>query len=267
MLPPQPPSPSGPVRDVPSSESGTTCWGLLGQCASPEPAQAAAALAAVCWRYRPAVLAYARAHTASVHDAEDLTQGFFAFLLERQLFLHADPARGRFRAFLFTCLHRYLNGEADRQRAAKRGGGVVLLPLDEASEEGMVGRIIVLSPLYVRRRAEEAHFDRHWASALLDSVQDDLAAECDRAHGVDTFRHLAPFLPGGAGENTEEGHQQAALALGLSLKAFRAALHRMRLRHKVLVREAVTRTVIGSPGEVEAELRHLVAAAAAAGVA
>lgn len=232
---------------------------MLEQCASPEPEQAAAALAALCRRYRPAVLAYTRTRAGSKHDAEDLTQGFFAFALERGLFLRADPARGRFRSFLFTCLQRYLNGEADRQRAVKRGE-VLLVPLDEALDEGRAGFALLIGPAHVRRRAEEARFDRHWAGTLIDGVLDDVAAECHRSQGDGTFRHFFPFLPGGPGENTEEVHAQVATALGLSLSAFRGVLHRMREGYKTRLRAAVALTVAGAAGEIEAEMRHLAAA-------
>lgn len=267
------PPPDHPANPSPANEShprpsryphdrefATTQWELLHRCTSAEETQAALALARVCELYRPAVLAYVRGRVASGHDAEDLTQGFFAYVFEQDLLRRADPARGRFRAFLLTALWRYLHGIHAREHSLKRGGETTFVPLDETTLAA-AGR--VSSPEPARRRAEEAHFDRRWAQTLVEHALDQLAVECARQHGADYLPRLLPFLQHGEDDEAAATYARAAADLGLSVPAFRSALHRLRGRYRTLLREAVALTVTGSAA-VEPELLHLCAALVAA---
>lgn len=222
--------------------------------ASPPAAEArssALSLAEVYKTYRPVVLVCVRGRTTCEHDAEDLTQGFFAYLLEQNLLARTDAARGNFDAFLRTVLRHYLRGVYDRQTARKRGGGVTFLPLDDADETTLEEIHGVLLPEPARRRAEEAHLDRRWAQTLINHTFDRLADECARQHGTDYLPRLSPFLThdeSGAGEDTGADHARAAAELGLSLLAFRSALHRLRNRYRALLRETITFAAIGGGG-------------------
>jgi DNA-directed RNA polymerase specialized sigma24 family protein len=168
----------------------TTHWSLV--LAAGRPAQPAAdqALAALCQAYWYPLYAYVRRRTADMHAAQDLTQEFFTRLLEKDFLAHADPERGRFRAFLLTALKNFLASEGDRARAVKRGGGRPILTLDFVAGESR----------YRLERADsqtaERLYERQWALALLDRVLGLLRAEYAAAGKEERFDRLKPFLGG-----------------------------------------------------------------------
>jgi RNA polymerase sigma-70 factor (ECF subfamily) len=199
------------------------------------------ALAGLCKTYWPALHAYVRRRGYSPHDAEDLTQEFFARLLEHNWIARADAQKGRFRSFLLTALKRFLAGEWDKARAQKRGGGRAAVPLDsEAAGSGA---------------PEDPLYDRQWALALLERTMARLRAEFAQAGKAREFAQLKTFLTSG---RKEISYAAAAAAAGLSEGAARVAVHRLRKRYRELFREEIARTV-AEPAEVDAELRHLIA--------
>ena len=216
----------------------TTSWSLILR-AGAGGAGAGAALDALCRTYRPPVLAYARAHVRAQGEAEDLTQAFFAYLLEQRLAARADPERGRFRAFLLTALKHFLAGQYARATAQCRGGGVEVLTLDEVEPPDDDG--------------PEQAFEREWAQTVLREALARLHAEAQRADKEALFQRLRPFLlelPG------EDEYAAIAAELGLRPNTLAVAVHRLRARLQDLVRAVVADTV-SDRSEEDAELRIL----------
>ena len=193
--------------------------------------------------------AYVRRQGHSPHDAQDLTQGFFARLLEKNWVGMADREKGKFRSFLLSLLNHYLGDERDRANAAKRGGGKVLISLDEQTAENLLSQepASYLSP--------EREFEKRWATALLQQAMRRLREEFETSGKERTFDHLKLFLEG---EASSGDYAAMAAGLGMSANAIAVSVHRLRQRYRELVRIEVANTV-GSPDEVEDEMRHLFA--------
>jgi RNA polymerase sigma factor (sigma-70 family) len=228
-------------------EFHTTHWSVILAAGGADSPQASAALAKLCRQYWYPLYAFVRRSGHAPADAEDLTQSFFARLLEKRSLSLADPARGRFRTFLLCALKRFLADEWDRARAQKRGGGAAVISLDETTAEGRY-RLEPADPL-----TAEAIYERRWAHAVLDDVLTRLDAEFEADGQAAQFATLKVFIVGDKGEMP---FAQAAAALGLTEPAVKAVVHRLRQRYCALVREVVAETV-QDPREVEAEIRHL----------
>lgn len=205
------------------------------------------ALEALCEAYWYPVYAYVRRRTAQTADAQELTQAFFAKLLERNALAAADPQRGRFRSFLLTACKNFLANDREKQQAQKRGGGRPALSLDfELGEE--------------RYRLEPADldtaervFERQWALTLLDRVLDLLRDDFARHKREANFDVLKPWLM-----PTEQLTSFAELGerLGVSEGAARVQVHRLRRRYRELLRDEIAQTV-ESEGEIDDEIRRL----------
>lgn len=207
------------------------------------------ALSRLCQVYWYPLYAYIRRRGYGPQDAQDLTQGFFAHLLERNALAKADPNRGRFRNFLLTSLRHFLANERARAAAEKRGGGGALVALDAASAETRYG----LEP--ADPATPEKVFEHNWALALLEQALKQLQDEQAAAGRAAQFDHLRDCL---MGELEAPSYAEMAPVLGTSADALRATVHRLRLRFRRLLREEVAHTV-RTPGEVEEEMRHLIA--------
>ena len=227
----------------------TTRWSLVlsaGGAATPE---ARAALSALCEIYWYPVYAYVRRRGYSAEDARDLTQAFFARLLEKNDLRAADPARGRFRSFLLTAVRHFLSNQHDWQSARKRGGGLPTLPLEIASGEE---RYLRESPNQVD---PEKTFERRWAMEVLASALQRLKAEYARTGDTHIFDVLKPFLT----DNTSDVSYRAMGAnLGMSEGAVGVAVHRLRRRFGVALRQEVAQ--VASEADVDDELRYLLRA-------
>jgi RNA polymerase sigma-70 factor (ECF subfamily) len=176
-----------------------------------------------------------------------LTQDFFAYLLDRGVIANADPTRGRFRAFLRTVCGRQLGEYLDRQQAQKRGGGRSLVSIDSSDAE----RRYTLEPSH--NLTPERIFDRTWALTLLGRVVERLRREYDDAGRADRFEELIGVLtraPGG------ETYGEIARRLGTNEGTIRVAVHRLRRRYGVLLREEIASTVEDA-AEVDDEIRTL----------
>jgi RNA polymerase sigma-70 factor (ECF subfamily) len=185
-----------------------------------------------------------------MEDARDLTQEFFARLLEKDYLGAVDREKGKFRSFLLACCKHFLANEHDRAHALKRGGGVVIRSLDSQTAE-------------TRYRDEPAHevtaeklFERRWALILLQNVFARLRQEHEGAGKLKLFEKLKPFL---AGDGPALPYAGAAEALKMSSGAVKVAVHRLRNRYRELVHEEIARTV-RDPALVDAEIRDLFAA-------
>ena len=205
------------------------------------------ALTVLCESYWYPLYAFLRSRGHPVHDAEDLTQAFFAHLLERHALRHADRGRGRFRSFLLTSLTNFAANERDKENAQKRGGGVSAISLEFENAEGR----FQLEP--ATGETPEKVFDRRWAVTLLDRVLARLTAEMIRTGKEPQFEQLKTYL---IGDQPQLSYAESAGALGISEGAIRIAVHRLRRRFRDLVRDEIAHTV-SSPEEIEDELRYL----------
>ena len=230
----------------------TTRWSVVLAASDGDSPAAAEALARLCETYWFPLYAYLRSRGYSTEDAQDLTQAFIAYLLEKNVLRHADPARGRFRSFLLKSVQNFAANERDRQLAKKRTPAVPLLPLDAGAAEERYQ----LEP--ATTETPERIFDRRFALALLDCVMARLAAEHSGVRRSQ-FDRLKMYL---TGEQPQVSYADTAAALGMSEGAIKTSVHRLRKRFKEIAREEVTHTV-ASPEEVESEIRHLLSAVSA----
>lgn len=227
----------------------TTHWSVVQAAGGSDSALAGAALEALCRTYWPPIYAFVRRFGHRPEEARDLTQDFFQRLIERNYPGQADPRKGRFRTFLLITLNHFLLDQRARQSAAKRGGGQQLISFDAASEEERLG----LEPL--DELTPEALFERRWARALLEEAERRLRGELATSVPASHWEILQSFLPG---EQGPLSYAEAAARLGMPENTFKSRVHRLRQRHRDLVRAMVGETV-ATPVEVEAELRHLIA--------
>ena len=229
----------------------TTRWSLVLAAADQHRSgDARDALASLCETYWYPLYAFLRARGHAPADAEDITQAFFTMLLEKQIIRHADPSRGRFRAFLLTSLKNFSANAHDRESALKRGGGVTMLSLQFDTAEGRFSREPSTD------ESPERTFDRRWALTLLDQVMSRLRAGA--SHSPEQFDALKPYL---TGDEPQLSYAHTATALGLSEGAVKVAVHRLRKKFREIVRDEIAQTV-SSPAEIEDELRHLWSAVA-----
>jgi len=206
------------------------------------------ALNKLCQTYWYPLYAYIRRRGWDEHQAQDLTQEFFARLLQRDDSLRADPQRGKFRFYLLGALKHFLADAHDHATALKRGGGCVLVSFDEHTAEERYQ----LEP--VDEASPEKLFERRWALTLLDAALSRLRAEYAAAGKSQIYDHLEPFL---SDTDSAKTYQDSARELGLSESAVKSAIHRLRRRHRELVREEIAHTVTNA-SEVEEEIRHLI---------
>jgi RNA polymerase sigma factor (sigma-70 family) len=224
----------------------TTLWTVVLHAGRDEPARVRAALAQLCQAYWYPLYSFVRRRGYSPHDAEDLTQAFFAQLLEKRGLERVDPERGRFRTFLLASLKNFLANDWDRSHARKRGGGQTIVSL----EQGIGESRYQLEPSH--DMTPERHFERQWALTLLDQVLDALREEYHAEGNGDLFDELKAVLIG-----QSEGYAAMAGRLRRSEGAIKVAVHRLRHRYRELMWARIAATV--GEGEVEDELRHLLA--------
>ena len=180
-------------------------------------------------------------------EAQDLTQAFFAELLEKNFVGSATPQRGRFRSFLLTAFKHFLSKEWEKAKAQKRGGGRLPISIDFAAADSSVrlDPAVNLTP--------EQLYDRQWALTLLERVMLQFEFENSRDGKASQFQELKEFLVGG---HTDDTYRRAAGRLGMSESAARKAASRMRSRYRELLRFEIAQTVAG-PEEVDDEIRNL----------
>lgn len=225
----------------------TTHWSIVVAAGAVQHEEAQDVLSELCETYWLPLYAYVRRRGYSAPDAQDLTQGFFTRLLEKQTLQVADPQRGKFRSFLLASVDHFLANERDRAAAKKRGGGRAQLSLDLATAESCVS----LEPAH--ELTPERLYERQWALTLLDLVVRRLEAEFQEAGKQRQFELLKDAL---SGDRERLPYVEVAAALGMSVEAARQSAHRMRKRYRALLREEVTRTVV-DPSDVDEELANL----------
>lgn len=244
---------SDALNDRPNGENrqfATTHWSIVLAAGDPTDRDSQQALAELCGAYWYPLYAYVRRRVGDPHEAQDLTQAFFAHLLEKGGIGRADPERGRFRSFLLTALKNFLANEREKAGAAKRGGRVSRVPLDFATGESRY-RIEPVDNL-----TPEMLYERRWILTLLDHVLETLRRELAAAGRAEQFEQLKHAL---TGEATAEQYERAAKALGVSAPAARQAAYRLRRRYRELFRAEVAKTV-ADEADVEQEISRLLEA-------
>lgn len=243
MLPENTPTSRNPGTDGFLS----TRWSVVLDVGGQDPARVREALETLCSTYWYPLYAFVRRRGVDAEEAQDVTQGFFARLLEHRDLAGLDPARGRLRAFLLVSLKHYLANHRDQQRAQKRGGRHESLPLDMSGADERYGLAAppALSP--------ERLFERAWALALLERV---LASVRERYEGRDRgalFEELKGTL---TGEQPVGGLAAVGERLGMTEGAVKVAAHRLRERYRTTLRSEVAGT-LEDPAQVEDELQDL----------
>lgn len=223
------------------SDFYTTRWSIVLR-ARGSAQDSRSALEELCRTYRSPVLAYVRRWVRGGDSAEDLTQAFFVYFLEREAFAIADPERGRFRAFLLTAVKRFLINSAAESRTAKRGGGMHFDSIDDDGYETLDGG-----------ETPDQAFERCWAMIVLEDALRRLRAEAEQAGKQALFEHLREFLTEAP---DDADYERVAASLKLRRNTLAVAVHRMRHRLRELVRSELAQTT-GSRGDLESELREL----------
>ena len=226
----------------------TTHWSLVLSARDSQSPQSAEALEKLCRTYWYPLYAYARRMGQSKENAEDLTQAFFARLLEKNFLQAAEPERGRFRSFLLVALKRFMANEWDRERAQKRGGGQAHVPLDTQLAER---KFQAETP--AGETTPDRLYERRWALTLLEQTMARLRAEFAGAGKTAEFDKLKSFL---TADKREIPYAAVATELGLSESTLRVAVHRLRKRYRELFREEIAHT-LAEGEDVDTELRHL----------
>ena len=238
-----------------SSQSGlfpSTHWSavLAAGRSQADPEIAQAALTELCQTYWAPLYSFVRSRGYIMHDAQDLTQSFFAYLIERKIYARVDRQKGRFRSFLLASLKNFLADASDRERTLKRGGGKNFLPLHEE-------QIKEAESLFQNHRGastEEQIFDRSWAEALVTAGLERLSADYRSEGKEKLFNELKIFLISGA--EPLPAYAELAVRLGMTQSTLRSHVTRLRARYREALRAEVRRTV-DTEAEVSEELHEL----------
>ncbi|MBX3743918.1 MAG: sigma-70 family RNA polymerase sigma factor [Verrucomicrobiae bacterium] len=243
------------MRGEPGEAGGefrTTHWSCVLQAGREGEPRAEEALDQLCQVYWRPIYAFVRRRGYPAHEAEDLVQSFFLGLLRRKGLQRADPAQGRFRAFLLTSLNHHLANEWAKGQRLKRGGGALPISIDAQAEEER----------YLAEPADEASperlFERRWAEIVLERVTQRVRADLVAAGQEQRFEVLRGFLLGDA---PGLSYDEAGRRLGLSIAAVTSAIHRLRSRYREFFLDEIARTV-AEPAEVDDEIRYLARALA-----
>jgi len=240
--------PEQPSRiDRGSPEFQTTLWSVVLAASEPNAQHFRRALDALCATYWYPLYAFVRRQGYGPHEAEDLSQEFFARLIEKQFLNGVSAEKGRFRAFLLMAMKHFLANEWNREHRQKRGGGARLVQLDSEDPETR----------YLHEPADpvtpEIAYDRRWATTIVQRVVDRLRAEYAAAGKSALFEELKEFLA----EKQATPHQEVADRHDISVSAVAVAIHRLRQRYCTVLRDEVAQTVSRAE-DIEDEIRYLI---------
>jgi RNA polymerase sigma-70 factor (ECF subfamily) len=238
---------STPVSTAPGDVFATTHWTVVLVAGRRHTPQSDGALEELCRTYWFPLYAYVRRRGHTKEDAEDLVQAFFARFLAKNYLAGLSAGRGRFRAFLLASLKHFLINEWKKSQRLKRGGGEKLLSLDWQTADAQFQVAATNEP------SPDKNFDREWAVALLAKVIERLQRECEADDKTKLFEQLKIFLTAGKGALP---HAEAAKNLGLDETAVRVAVHRLRKRYRILLREEISQT-LADAADVDEEMRAL----------
>jgi len=214
------------------------------------PDIARAALAQLCQTYWAPLYTFVRSRGHAVHDAQDLTQSFFAYLIEHKIYARADPEKGKFRSFLLASLKNFLGHAYDREKTLKRGGAFTFLPLDEERAEAM----FQTQCLAEDSPNEDRLFERSWADTVVETALERLATEQQAEGKGKLFAKLRVFLAGSA--DPLPTYDELTVRLDLPASTLRSHVTRLRARFREFLRAEVRRTV-ATDAEVDGELHEL----------
>src|SRR6516162_2240568 len=212
---------------TPESSFASTRWTVVHQAADSQTASqhALSALAELCQTYWRPVYVFLRRQGVAQHDAQDLTQGFFAELIESRAYARADPAKGRFRSFLLGALKHFVGHQRERDQAQKRGGGALPVQLDEQA----IAEADMYAASY-RKWSADGVFEREWAAALLRQALDRLGQEYMVAGKAALFESLKGHLTGS--EAAAVPYEEMAKRLGRGATTLRSDVARLRARYR-----------------------------------
>jgi RNA polymerase sigma factor (sigma-70 family) len=225
----------------------TTRWTMVNRAGDPNALGYREAIAALCELYWYPLYAYLRRYGRNAHDAEDLIQGFFARMLDKEDFRLADGSRGKFRSFLLSALKNYVANEHKYANRLKRGGGAVSVQLDLQDAEHHYAKELAdtLTP--------EKLFARSWAVSVLERAVGGVCNEWEALGKGDQFEALKVFLTPGKGSKS---YREVAEELNMTEGAVKTAVHRLRRAYRTHLRKVIAETV-SSEEEVEEEIREL----------
>ena len=226
----------------------TTHWSVVLEAQGESPA-AQEALEKLCRTYWRPIYAFLRRQSVGPEEAEDITQGFFAQLLERKSFDAVRKERGRLRSYLLGALKYFVADEQRRAMAIKRGKGQRLIPLEELRANERI-EMEPADPV-----TAEIIYERRWTLTVLERVLSRLKEEYRTAGNAALFDSLKQLLPDEPGSPSQA---EIAAHLGMTENAVRQAFYRFRQRYQSLLREEIAHTV-ATPGDIEDELHHLIA--------
>ncbi len=233
-----------PASLSPSPLFVTTRWSVVLAAKNQDSRQA---LETLCRAYWYPLYAYVRRDGHTPHDAQDLTQEFFARLVEKDWLRLAGPEHGRFRTFLLVAMKRFLINEWHKSSAQKRGGHITHVPLDAEDAERRFASEPDLAP--------DAMFERRWAMTLLEQTLTGLEAEFSTAAKAGDFQTLKHCLTLDRGSIS---YPKLASQMGCTEGAARVAVHRLRKRFRELFRANIAAT-LAEGEDVDMELKHVVA--------
>jgi RNA polymerase sigma-70 factor (ECF subfamily) len=232
-----------------------TQWSVIlaAGAAEADPAIAESALSRLCQAYWAPLYTFVRSRGFAVHDAQDLTQSFFAYLIEHKIYARAERQKGKFRSFLLASLKNFLADSRDREQALKRGGGCDFLPLNE-------GQAAAAESLFqthggpTERNSEDLVYERSWAEMLVAAGLQRVAAEYEKEGKARLFAELKIFLTGSA--DPLPSYADLAARMGTIASTLRSHVTRLRAQYREALRTEVRRTVKGE-SDVDEELREL----------
>ena len=241
------------METKPSTTTGErfpqTLWSMVRHVQHGSEMVASEALNKLCRIYWHPIYGYIRNAAGRPEEAEDLTQGYFLHLLERDYINQASQDKGKFRAFLLADVKLFLSNERRSAKSEKRGGKVQIVPIQQDWAEERYGH----EP--VDNVTPDQLYDRHWATTLLARVIELLRAEYERKGRLELFEALKQFISWNAGD---EPYSVAAHKLGRDENYVKQNVYRMRQSYRKLLEAEVAQTVT-SPEEIEMEIRHLAA--------
>ena len=235
-----------------TSRFATTHWSVVLAARSPSSSHYQEALGTLCRTYWFPLYAYLRRNGYDTHQAEDHTQAFFTYLLEKRGLRVVDPERGKFRSFLLATLKHFVADERDRARAQKRGGGQKILSLDFENAETRYS----FEPAH--QLSPEKLFEKSWALTVLARTMARLKAESVSTNKQKLFDRLKVYL---TAKRDSIPYRDVAAELDMTEGAVKVAVHRLRTRYRELLRDEIAQTVVAE-GEIDEEIRDLFTALA-----
>ena len=227
----------------------TTQWSLVVAARSVRGPEARQALDRLCRTYWPALYAFVRRLGWEPEAARDLTQAYFAELLEKDYLAGIDASKGRFRSFLFTSMRHFLSHQRERSRAVKRGGAAWIVPLEMVASEERHALASATSP------TPEEVFEQRWAMTVIEAAMERLRSESAAAGGERRFELLRPYL---TSLERHAPYREVASSLNPTEAAVKVAVHRLRRRFGRCLRAELAETLTDG-ADVDDELRHLLA--------